>query len=335
MRRTDPADDRAGPAPNAPNAPNARREALRRLGAGALLAGGLGAGAAARADAPVPRAAPPREIPSSGARVPCIGLGTWLTLDLEPGRPGTAARVDVVRAFLEAGGGVVDSSPMYGYAEAMVGHALARVGGAGRGAPGAGGLFAASKIWTPFGAMAEGQMSNTERLWDAGPMALMQVHNLVGLDAHLPRLREWRAAGRIGHVGVTTSHGRRHAELEAVLRRERLDTVQLTLNLTHRAAEARLLPLAADRGAAVVVNRPLDGGRLPRALAARPLSPLAVELGCTSWAQYCLLFVVSHPAVTVAIPATTRADHVRENVAVAALPMPDAATREAMAREIG
>lgn len=353
-------------------ASNARRDALRRLGAGAALALGghevfaRSAIDPAPATAAGPTAASPtalsdaayRSIPASGVRVPSMGMGTWLTFDLAPGRPGTDERVAVMQAFLDAGGGMIDSSPMYGQAEAMIGHALARTtpppsavapatadasgnaGTSGRSdgadatAHGDRTPFSASKIWTPIGAMAEGQMRNTETLWGVTPMDLMQVHNLVGLDAHLPRLRDWKAEGRIRHVGVTTSHGRRHDELEALMRRETLDSVQLTLNLTHRAVEARLLPLAAERGMAVIVNRPLDGGRLPRALAARPLSPLAVELGCTSWAQYCLLFVVSHPAVTVAIPATTRVEHVRENMAVMALPMPDAATREAMARDI-
>lgn len=331
----------------------ARRTVLRRLAAGAVLAAGARA-APAGAESASPSASPSasaeriaalpagayRTVPSSGARVPCIGMGTWLTFDLAPGRPGTDERVAVTQAFLDAGGGMIDSSPMYGEAEAMIGHALARTthaddllgSRAERADPRA--LFAASKIWTPIGLMAEGQMSNTESLWGVGAMELMQVHNLVGLDSHLPRLRDWRADGRIGHVGVTTSHGRRHDELESLMRRESLDTVQLTLNLTHRAVEERLLPLAAERGMAVIVNRPLDGGRLPRALERRPLSPLAVELGCTSWAQYALLFIVSHPAVTCAIPATTRVDHVRENMAVMALPMPDAATREAMVRDI-
>lgn len=256
-------------------------------------------------------------------------MGTWLTFDLAPGRPGTDARIDVLQAFLDAGGGLIDSSPMYGEAEAMIGHALGRTTHA------ADALFAASKIWTPLGVMAEGQMSNTESLWGVHPMDLMQVHNLLAVDSHLPRLRDWRRNGRIGHVGLTTSHGRRHDELETLMRREPLDTVQLTLNLTHRAVEERLLPIAADRGVAVIVNRPLDGGALPRALASRPLSPLAIELGCRSWAQYALLFVVSHPAITCAIPATTQVDHLRENMAVMTLPMPDAATREAMVRDIG
>ncbi len=309
-----------------------RREALRRLGAGAaaLAFARPALCAQAIAGAPVARTATAlRPIPSTGRSVPCIGMGTWLTFDLEPGMPGTEARVDVLQAFFDAGGGVVDSSPMYGRAEAMIGHALDRTTHA------TDALFGASKIWTPIDAMGETQMRNTEALWGVKPMDLMQVHNLVDVPAHLPRLREWRDAGRIGHVGLTTSHGRRHDELERLMRAEPLDTVQLTLNLAHREVEERLLPLAADRGMAVIVNRPLDGGRLPERLAGRPLSPLAAELGCTSWAQFCLLFVVSHPAVTCAIPATRRVEHLRENMAVMALDMPDARTRDAMARDIG
>ena len=311
-----------------------RREFLRGL-AGAALAGAAGAPRAQGGDSsPSPPSSGPlpasayRAIPSSGASVPRIGMGTWITFDLEPGTPGTERRVAVLREFFARGGGVIDSSPMYGAAEAMLGHALARAPHA----PEA--LFGASKIWTPIDSMAGVQMANTEALWGTAPMDLMQVHNLVDVAAHLPRLREWKAEGRIGHVGLTTSHGRRHDELEALLRTEEVDTVQLTLNLRRREAEARLLPLAADRGVAVIANRPLERGALPAALASRPLSPLAAELGCTSWAQFCLLYATSHPAVTCAIPATSDPAHMTENMAVLDLEVPDAATRAAMAREI-
>ena len=311
-----------------------RREFLRGL-AGAALAGAAGAPRAQGIDpgpppppsGPLPASAY-RTIASSGASVPRIGMGTWITFDLAPGAPGTERRVDVLRAFFARGGGVIDSSPMYGAAEAMLGHALER-------APRPdGALFGASKIWTPIDSMAGVQMANTEDLWGIAPMDLMQVHNLVDVAAHLPRLREWKAAGRIGHVGLTTSHGRRHDELERLLVSEDVDTVQLTLNLRRREAEDRLLPLAADRGVAVIANRPLERGALPAALASRPLSPLAVELGCRSWAQFCLLYASSHPAVTCAIPATSDPVHMAENMAVLDLEVPDAATRAAMAREI-
>ena len=162
-------------------------------------------------------------------------------------------------------------------------------------------------------------------------MDLMQVHNLVDWESHLPRLRDWREAGRIAHVGVTTSHGRRHAALEAILRREPLDFVQLTYNVRDREAERRLLPLARERGVAVIVNRPYQRGAIPRDRAGQPLPGLARELGCESWAQLALLFAISHPSVTCAIPATGDVAHLRENMAVASLPMPDAAARERIA----
>ena len=324
---------------------NARRELLRRLAAAGAVTGAAAlrpvslaraderASVAATSGAPGPSAAALpasalRTIPSSGVAVPRIGMGTWITFDLAPGTPGTERRVEVLRAFLERGGGLVDSSPMYGHAEAMLGHALERLAG------GDGGLFTASKIWTPIGAMAATQLANTEALWGVAPMDLMQVHNLVDVRSHLPRLREWKAEGRIRHVGLSTSHGRRHEALERLLLTEEVDVVQLTLNLRRREAEARLLPLAADRGVAVIVNRPLQRGALPAELAERPLPPLARELGCRTWAQFCLLYASSHPAVTCAIPATSDPAHMAENMEVLHLEIPDAATREAMARAI-
>ena len=266
-----------------------------------------------------------RPIPSSGRSVPCIGMGTWITFDLPPGHPERAARVEVMRRLLAAEDAVVDSSPMYGHAEELVGHALAALPDAPS-SP-----FAASKIWTPLVLRASTQMDNTERLWGVRPMDLVQVHNLVEWREHLPRLREWQREGRIRHVGVTTSHGRRHAELEALLEREagdgRLDFVQLTYNARDREAEARLLPLARERGVAVIANRPLQRGALVRDNARRPLPSIAASLGCTSWAQLCLLYAVSHPDITCVIPATGVPAHLDENLAVGRLPMPDAATR--------
>ena len=285
-----------------------------------------------------------RTVPSSGTTLPCIGMGTWITFDLPPEHPERATRVEVVRRFLAAGGGMIDSSPMYGHAEELVGHALARthrtdaVASDDRDAVGT--LFEASKIWTPIGFRGPAQLAGTERLWGRRPMALMQVHNLVAWRDHLPRLHRWRREGRIGHLGVTTSHGRRHAELEALLESEARadrtpDFVQLTYNARDREAERRLLPLARELGIAVIANRPLQRGAIPRDNARRPLPALAAELGCRSWAQLALLFVVSHPDVTCAIPATGVPAHLDENMAVGRLSMPDARTRDEIARAIG
>ncbi len=270
------------------------------------------------------RAARP-SLPPGSAKLPPVGMGTWITFDLPPGHPARATRVSVLQAFFDAGGGMVDSSPMYGHAEELIGYALERT----QRDPGT--LFTASKIWTPALFQGERQMVNTERLWNARPMDLMQVHNLVDWETHLPKMREWREAGRIGHVGVTTSHGRRHAELESILRHESLDFVQLTYNVLDREAESRLLPLAAERGVAVIVNRPYRRGAILRRMAGRALPGIARELNCQSWAQLALLFVISHPAVTCAIPATSVVAHLRENMAVSHLPMPDADTRNKIA----
>lgn len=306
-----------------------RRQFLRTLAAGSVAAGPitgltLTTHAAERGSSftpsPVPKAGL-RTIPSSGERISCIGMGTWITFDVPPDSPERGERVKVMEAFLEAGGSMVDSSPMYGHAENLVGHCLERMDASREG------LFAASKIWTPIPALTRPQLSNTESQMGVQPMDLMQVHNLLALDAHLPKLQAWKEAGRIRYVGVTTSHGRRHAELERVLQSETIDFVQLTYNMRHRQAEDKLLPLAMDRGIGVIVNRPLERGALVERHRHRPLPGLARELGCQSWAQLFLLWIASHPAVTCAIPATTRVDHVKENLAVTTLERPDAQTR--------
>ncbi len=267
---------------------------------------------------------PLRQLGTSTAKVPAIGMGTWLTFDVDSDDSARHSRVQVMKAFLAAGGGMLDSSPMYGHAEELIGHSLDVLDHDGRT------LYAASKIWTPLALLAGSQMKNTEYLWGVQPMDLMYVHNLLNVDAHLPKLRDWQSEGRIRQIGLTTSHGRRHDELVSLLRTEPVDVVQLTYNMRDREAEKVLLPLATDRGVGVVINRPLQGGALPDDFAGRPLPSLARELGCTSWAQYQLLWVISHPDVTCAIPATSRVDHLRENVAVSSLPMPDAGTRRAM-----
>ena len=307
-----------------------RRKVLEALGLGgltsAIASSPLAVLAAAEADSAAVDSsdAALRRIPSSNVRIPAIGMGTWITFNVPADGPQADSRIDVMRAFLDAGGGMVDSSPMYGHAEELIGHCLERVGAY------TDSLFAASKIWTPLGALATMQMRNTESLWGIRPMDLMYVHNLLNTDAHLPRLRDWQAEGRVKHIGVTTSHGRRHEELAGVLRKEPMDVVQLTYNMRDREAEELLLPLAADKGVAVVINRPLQRGALPDDYAGTPLPGIATELGCQSWAQFFLLWVISHPHVNCAIPATTRVDHVRENLAVAALEMPEDATRRAM-----
>jgi len=227
-----------------------------------------------------------------------------------------------MRAFFAAGGRLIDSSPMYGSAQATIGHGLAELGH-----PPA--LFAADKVWTS-GDGAE-QIAESLAHWGIPRFDLLQVHNLRDWEEHLPLLLEQRAAGQLRYVGITTSEGRRHEEIERVMRDHALDFVQVTYNPLDRAVEERILPLARERGVAVIANRPFRQGALTQALAGAALPGFAAELGCRSWAQLILKFIVAHPAVTCAIPATTRVDHVEENLAAAALPLPDAAQREAIA----
>ncbi|MEM7498523.1 MAG: aldo/keto reductase [Pseudomonadota bacterium] len=265
-----------------------------------------------------------RRIPATGEVVPAVGLGTWITFNVGRDPELLQRSTAVMRAFFEEGGGVIDSSPMYGSAQATLGHGLGELG-----RPQA--LFAADKVWT--GDPSEGweQIEETRRLWGIERFDLLQVHNLVEWRAHLETLTAMKAEGRLRHIGVTTSHGRRHGELARIMEREPIDFVQLTYNAADREAEARLLPLAAERGIGVIVNRPYRRGGLIDRTRGAPLPGFATEIGAGSWAQLLLAFVLSHPAVTVAIPATTRPEHVRENKAVARGPMPDPALRRRIA----
>jgi diketogulonate reductase-like aldo/keto reductase len=288
----------------------------------------LGFLAAAAAATALPLPAQPgsphsRAIPASGERLPVVGLGTWITFDVGAGESAARrARGDILRGFLAAGGRLVDSSPMYGSSEAVIGAELARP------APG---LFAATKVWTVGGLAGRRQMENSRRLWGVQRLDLMQVHNLLDWEAHWPTLEAMKAEGRLRYIGMTTSHGRRHDDLDALLRRERLDFVQLTYNLADRQAEERLLPLAAERGAAVIVNRPFDGGGLFGAKTARPLPGWAAEIGCRSWAEAFLKWIAAHPAVTCSIPATSQLAHLHENMRALSGPLPDAAMRRRIA----
>ena len=273
-----------------------------------------------------PQAIHERAVPATGERIPVVGLGTWLTFDVGAAEsPARRARGDILRAFLAAGGRLVDSSPMYGSAEAVVGAELKR-------APGAR-AFSATKVWTVGALPGRRQMAHSRDLWGVERLDLMQVHNLLDWQAHWPVLREMKAAGRVRYIGMTTSHGRRHDDLEEVLRRERLDFMQVTYNLIDRDVESRLLPLAAERGVAVIVNRPFDGGNQFGPRTSKPLPGWAPELGCRSWAEAFLKWIVAHPAVTCAIPATSQLAHLQENARALSGPLPDAALRRRIAED--
>ena len=267
-----------------------------------------------------------RAVPSSGERIPAVGLGTWLTFDF-PTNDGErmARRRLVLERFFAGGGRLVDSSPMYGHAEAVMGELLARPEPR---------LFSATKVWTGLPLSGPTQMSRSLALWRLPRVDLMQVHNLLAWSAHLKTLREWQAEGRTRYIGVTTSHGRAPDEVRHILQTERIDVLQITYSPADRSAEP-LIALAAERGVAVIVNRPFDGGALLSRLAGRPLPHIARELQCNTWATLVLKWTLANPAVTCAIPATTDPQHVAQNLAALQGPLPDVRQRAAVLSAIG
>jgi diketogulonate reductase-like aldo/keto reductase len=279
---------------------------------------GLMAATAAVGLLPSPARAAPlaRTIPSTGEAVPAVGLGTWITFNIGDDPAARAACAEVMAAFFAAGGAVIDSSPMYGSSQDVIGHGLAALDRPA-------GLFSADKVWISSGRDGPRQIEQSRRRWGVPRFDLLQVHNLLSWEEHLPTLLAMKAEGRLRHVGITTSEGRRHGEVERIMAGRPIDFVQITYNPADREVERRILPLAQERGIAVIVNRPFRQGELTDAARDKPLPGWAGEIGCRSWAQIILKFILAHPAVTCAIPATTRVDHVRENVAAAAEPLPD------------
>lgn len=298
-----------------------RREALRFLAAGGAMALGTGAWAQSP-DAP---ARLQRAIPSSGEKLPAIGMGSWITFDVGRDAAARAVRAEVLRRFFASGGRLVDSSPMYMSSEEVLGATMPA------GAP----LFAATKVWIMGGLAGRTQIEQSRKLWRVPRFDLLQVHNFLDWETHLPTLQAMKAEGRLRYVGVTTSHGRRHDLAEHIMRTQKIDFVQFTYNVAQREVERDLLPIAADKGIAVIINRPFDGGDLFGAKTAKPLPGWARELDCTSWAEAFLKFVVSHPAVTCAIPATSKPEHMVQNMRALTGPLPDAKLRERMAADYG
>lgn len=263
-----------------------------------------------------------KPIPSTGEQLPVIGMGTWITFNVGDDIAARNARTEVLDTFLKLGGGMVDSSPMYGSAEAVVGYALQRLGQPQKA------MFSATKVWTPFD--GEQQISDSFNLWGIRQFDLYQIHNLVNWEDHLQTLLAHKKAGKVRYVGITTSHGRRHADLEQIIQTQPIDFVQLTYNVLDRAVEQRLLPAAREKGVAVIANRPFQGGQLFDRFADKSLPAWAGEIGCANWAQFFLKFVVSHPAITCAIPATSQVAHLQENMAAGRGELPDQATRARM-----
>ena len=266
-----------------------------------------------------------KKIPASGEPLPVIGVGTRNYRasaggDLDPFRK-------TIEAFVAAGGKVVDTAPSYGNAEQVLGTVLGEHGLRGK-------VFLATKVDRQGREGGIARMEESLRALGTDRVDLMQVHNLIDVATQLAALREWKSKGRTRYLGVTTSSDRQYADLERVLREERLDFVQLDYALDNREAAQRLLPLAADRGVAVLVNLPFGRGRLFRAVGSRPVPEWAVELDCASWAQFFLKYVVSHPAVICAIPGMTKPEHAVDNMGACRGRLPDAAARLRMERLI-
>lgn len=288
---------------------------------------GFLAGVAGAASLPRPvlaqAAALARPIPATGENLPPIGLGTWLTFDVTSAAD-RAARGEVMRAFFDAGGRLVDSSPMYGASEETIGAALPPNGKA---------MFSATKVWTVGSLAGRRQLENSYRLWKLQRFDLLQVHNFLDWETHLATLKRMKAEGRVRYIGVTTSHGRRHDLGEKIMREEPIDFIQFTYNLNDREAEERLLPAAQERKIAVIINRPFDGGSLFGARTRKPLPGWGKEIDCASWAEAFLKWIVAHPAVTCAIPATSQVAHVRQNTRALKGPLPDATLRRRIAAD--
>ncbi|NNE57223.1 MAG: aldo/keto reductase [Hellea sp.] len=253
----------------------------------------------------------------SGKPVPPIGMGTWITFSVDPGGPEMPQRRKVLEAFYKAGGGMIDSSPMYGRSEDVIGKLRSEKLEQSQ-------LFSATKIWTPAAHHGETQLSDSHRLWQEPVLDLVHVHNLLEWETHLKMLRTARDAGKVRYIGLTTSHGRRHDKMEELIKTEPIDAVQFSYNIQNRAAENRLLPASAAKGLAVIINRPFMTSRLFDLVAGYDVPAWAAEeLGTQSWAEYFLKFVISHPAVTCAIPATRNPAHMAENMRAGTGQLPD------------
>jgi diketogulonate reductase-like aldo/keto reductase len=264
-----------------------------------------------------------RKIPGSDEALPVIGMGTSRTFDVELDEQTRQRLGKVLRIFLDRGGRLIDSSPMYGNAESVVGELLTDLGRSSD-------VFAATKVWTYGKQEGIQQMERSANRMGVDRLDLIQIHNLRDWRVHVETLQQWKEEGRVRYIGITTSHNRSHEELEQALTERDFDFVQFSYNILNRVSERRLLPLARQRGVAVLINRPFQRGELFRRVVDRPLPEWAREIDCTSWAQFFLKFVVSHPAVTCAIPATGKPHHMEDNMGAGWGRLPDERMRQRM-----
>lgn len=266
-----------------------------------------------------------KSIPASGERLTAIGMGTWQTFDVGGNQTARAVRREVLKRFADKGGELVDSSPMYGSSEFVVGDLASDLGLLDR-------LFIATKVWTTGREAGIRQMEQSLQRMQREPMDLLQVHNLVDFKTHFATLRDWKAAGKVRYIGVTHYLDNMHDELARVIETTPIDFLQVNLSIQSRNAEQRLLPLAQDKGVAVIINRPFEGGALFSRIGSKELPPWAEDYDIRYWSQFFLKYIISHPAVTCTIPATTNPEHMSENMDAAYGRLPDSEMREQMVR---
>ena len=294
-----------------------RRRLLKSLGSLCV------AGPALAATSGTIRTMATRPVPRSGEAIPVVGVGTWQTFDVGANAPERAELKDVLRLLSENGGSVVDSSPMYGEAERVVGDLTAELALREK-------LFFATKVWTSGRESGIRQMEQSFRLMRTKRMDLMQVHNLQDLETHVKTLREWKAAGRIRYIGITHYHSGAYRDLERLVKTREYDFVQFNYSMAEREAETRLLPVCAESGTAVIINRPFATASLFGQVKGRSLPAWAADFDCSSWAQFFLKWILGHPAVTCVIPGTRRVEHLKDNVQAGMGRLPDAQTRRRM-----
>jgi aryl-alcohol dehydrogenase-like predicted oxidoreductase len=296
-----------------------RREAARLIGASAA---GLALPISARAASESPTMLA-RSIPSSGEKLPVIGLGTWRAFDVDLTTDNRRQLEEVLSFFVKLSGRVIDSSPMYGRAEEVIGDLVQGLGIRDK-------VFLATKVWTHGKENGIKSMERSMSLLRTKRVDLMQVHNLVDVQTHLATLREWKQQGRIRYLGITHHEAGAFPDVEKIMRSEKLDFLQINYSLMEREAEERVLPLAQERGVAVIVNRPFGAGDLFGKVRSKPLPDWATEFDCRSWAQFFLKWIVGHPGVTCAIPATDKPGHLEDNMQGGVGRLPDENMRRRM-----
>ena len=248
-----------------------------------------------------------KKIPTSGEYISSIGMGTWLTFDIGYNTKELKKRAEILNIFFNSGGQMIDSSPMYGTSERIIGKSLSLINNQQK-------LFSATKVWTPNKWHGVKQLESSKKYWKLKKFDLLQVHNLVNYEEHLETLMKLKKKQLLKYIGVTTSHGSRHSKLELIMKKYDLDFVQFTYNIVDREAENFLLPLARERNIAVIANRPFQGGRLFNSVKNKKLPSIAYDLGIKNWADYFLKFITGHPNITCAIPATSQIEHMQENM---------------------